>query len=193
MQFNIHQADGRRDYPAWNTRVRILAVDPDGNARENEFDFNGEVFQRSPRFVRGGHTYRLRPERPLAVLAALAYKVKLLPTLLTAEEAQSDWGQELLIPLWPHLCRRFQNISSPLADKDTSVKPGPVNGWSFTEMQILCRECGTAGSSNGPSRPNLVIDVNQQTLDAALAKINEMRQRAGTTSPSPTPVAKKKT
>lgn len=191
MQFNIHNGNGRRDYPSWNTRVRILAVDSEGNAQENEFDFNGEVFERSPRFIRGGHTFRLRPQRPLAVLAALAFKVKLLPTLLTAEEAQSEWGQELIVPLWPKLARRFESLSSPLADKDTSVKPGPVNGWSFTEMQILCRECGVGNGSSNPSRSSFTVETNQQTLDAAMAKIQEMRTRSnGTTAQAPT--AKKK-
>ena len=47
MQFNVFNGNGRRDYPSWNTRVKILAVDAEGNARESEFDFNGEVFERS--------------------------------------------------------------------------------------------------------------------------------------------------
>jgi hypothetical protein len=191
VQFNIHNGNGRRDYPAWNTRVRILAVDAEGNARENEFDFNGEVFERSPRFIRGGHTYRLRPLRPLAVLAALAFKLKLLPALLTAEEAQSEWGQEMIVPLWPKLSRRFDNLASLLAEKDRSVKPGPINGWSFTELQIICRECGVASGSSSPSRPNLTVETSQQALDAAMAKITEMRQRASS-SPNPAPTTKKK-
>jgi hypothetical protein len=188
VQFNIHNGNGRRDYPAWNTRVRILAVDAEGNARENEFDFNGEVFERSPRFIRGGHTYRLRPVRPLAVLAALAFKLKLLPALLTAEEAQSEWGQELIVPLWPQLSRRFDNLASPLAEKDRSLKPGPVHGWSFTELQILCRECGVASGSSSQSRPSLTVETSQQALDAAMARITEMRQRA---SGNPAPTKKK--
>jgi hypothetical protein len=147
VQFNIHNGNGRRDYPAWNTRVRILAVDAEGNAVEGEWDFNGEMFERSPRFIRGGHTYRLRPVRPLAVLAALAFRLKLLPALLSAEEVQSEWGQELIVPLWAQVSRRFDNLASPLAEKDRSVKPGPVHGWSFTELQVLCRECGVASGS----------------------------------------------
>ncbi len=190
MKFNVFNGSGRREYPSWNTRVRILAVDSEGNAVEGEYDFNGEVFERSPRFIRGGHTFRLRPVRPLAVLAALAFKLKLLPALLTAEEAQSEWGQELIVPLWPKLARRFDNLASPLAEKDHSVKPGPINGWSFTELQVLCRECGVASGPSSPSRPSLTVETSQQALDAAMAKITEMRQRAnganGSLSPAPT-------
>jgi len=192
VKFNVFNGNGRREYPSWNTRVRILAVDSEGNAVEGEYDFGGEMFERSPRFIRGGHTYRLRPVRPLAVLAALAFKLKLLPALLTAEEAQNEWGQELIVPLWPQLSRRFDNLASPLAEKDRSLKPGPVHGWSFTELQVLCRECGVASSSSSPTRPSLTIETNQQTLDAAMAKINEMRQRATSNgSPSPAPSKKK--
>jgi hypothetical protein len=164
MQFNVFNGNGRREYPSWNTRVRILAVDAEGKVRENEFDFNGEVFERSPRFIRGGLTYRLRPQRPLAVLAALAFKVKLLPALLSPEEAQSEWGKELITPLWPQLSRFFDNLASPLAEKDQSVKPGPVNGWSFTDLQFICRECGVASSSS-PTRSSLTVETSQQALD----------------------------
>src|SRR5262249_14545722 len=128
VKFNVFNGNGRREYPSWNTRVRILAVDAEGNAVEGEYDFNGEVFERSPRFIRGGQTYRLRPLRPLAVLATLGFKSKLLPAILTAEEAQSEWGKELIIPLWPQLSRRFANLASPLAEKDSTVQPGPLAG-----------------------------------------------------------------
>jgi hypothetical protein len=187
VEFNIHQANGQRDYPAWRTCVRILAVDAQGRAREEEFDFGGEVFERSPRFLRNGQTYRVRPQRPLAVLAALAFKKKLLPSLLTGEEAQSEIGQELLTPLWPRLVRLFPNLASPLALKDESLKPHPVHGWSFTIPQVLCRECGvnTAPSGRNHSSSGLDFNVSPQALEAAAAKIAELRAKSssGTTAP----------
>ena len=151
MQFNIHNGNGRRDYPSWNTRVKILAVDAEGNAREGEYDFGGEVFERLPRFIRGGHTYRLRPVRPLAVLAAMAFSSSSSPPSSPPRRPKATWARNSSFPTGPSWSRRFDNLSSPLADKDTSVKPSPINGWSFTELQVLCRECGVANGSNGAS------------------------------------------
>jgi hypothetical protein len=37
MQFSVNNGNGRRDYPAWNTRVQILAVDNEGFAKEGAF------------------------------------------------------------------------------------------------------------------------------------------------------------
>src|SRR5947207_1633778 len=98
---NINNVAGmRRDYPAWNTRAKIRKIDETGNVLQGQFAYGGEVVRVSPRYQKNGTNFRVRPERPAAFFAAWCHEFNLLPSPLTAEEAESAAGLELLQPLW---------------------------------------------------------------------------------------------
>src|SRR4051794_32976773 len=98
--FSVNVPTTQKQYPQWNTRGRKKKKDEEGNLVQGEHSFGGEIVRVSPRFQKNGNNFRVRPERPAAFFAAYCYENGLLPERLTAEEAESDWGMELLEPLW---------------------------------------------------------------------------------------------
>jgi hypothetical protein len=182
MSVNVHQlARSRTNWPAWNQRAKIKRVNAEGNLIPNEFAFGGEFVRISPRFVKGGRTYRVRFERPAPAFAAWLYEHGILPTRLSPEEAESEWGLELLDPFWAQYKGHFFKLESPNAACDVGTQPSHRTGFSFCISQILVEEAGSVRGSKG-SRGGMMpahVQGNGENHEALRKKIEEMRAKAG--------------
>jgi hypothetical protein len=187
-------AASRTSWPAWNLRGRIKRVSSQGDIIENEHAVGGEFVRISPRFQRGGQHFRVRPERPAAFLAAWLYEQSILPTRLTPEEAESEWGLELLDPLWAKVKGHFYKLESPFAACDHGTQPSQRTGFSFCILQVLVEEVGSVRSSNGSHGGMMPAHVqgNGENHEALRKKIEEMRSRAGARPEQSTPAKGKK-
>jgi len=115
MFSNVKAPNGTtRQYPQWNARGKIRKIDEEGNVVPREYSFGGEVCRISPRFQKSGSNYRVRPERAAAFFAAFCYENQLLPAALTPEESATDWGLEILEPLWEEKQVPVQRLGEPL-------------------------------------------------------------------------------
>jgi hypothetical protein len=181
MAVNIHQlARSRTNWPAWNLRAKIKRVNAEGNLIPNEYAFGGEFVRISPRFVKGGRTYRVRFEKPAAAFAAWLWEQDILPTRLTPEEAESEWGLELLDPLWAKYKGHFFKLESPNAAIDTATMPSHRTGFSFCILQALVEQVGSVRSSNGSHGGMMIAHVQGNGDHEALRKrIEELRAKAG--------------
>ncbi len=179
---NINNLNGiRREYPSWNERGRIRKVDEHGNFLEGQHAFGGEVVRISPRRLRNGANYRVRPERPAAFFAAFCAESGLLPTPLTPEESESDWGLEVLQPLWDAYKHHLPRLESPFAACDSATEPSLRAGYSFCLLQVLVELIGTARpSTSGPAARPAVngSGLSSRLLDHLRKKIEEGRARA---------------
>jgi hypothetical protein len=194
MTVNIHQLANRRAWPHWNMRGRIKRVDSRGNVIEGEYGFGGEFVRVSPRFVKGGRTYRVRPERPAMFFMFWCHEHGLLPTPLTAEECEADWAVEILDWIWKVEKQSFYKLESPNAACDDATQPSPRVGFSFCISQILVEEVGSVRSSKGGHGGMMPAHVqgNGENHEALRKKIEEMRSRAGTRPEQSTPAKGKK-
>jgi hypothetical protein len=181
MPVNIHSLANRRAWPHWNMRGRIKRVSSQGDVIENEYGFGGEFVRVSPRFIKGGRTYRVRFERPAAALAAWLYEQSILPTRLSPEEAETEWGLELLDPFWAKYKGHFFKLESPFAACDDATQPSHRVGFSFCISQILVEEAGSVRSSNGSHGGMMPAHVqgNGENHEALRKKIEELRAKAG--------------
>jgi hypothetical protein len=181
MPVNIHSLANRRAWPHWNMRGRVKRVSSQGDVIENEYAFGGEYVRISPRFVKGGRTYRVRFERPAAAFAAWLYEQSILPTRLSPEEAESEWGLELLDPLWAKYNGHFYKLESPNAACDVGTQPSLREGFSFCISQILVEEVGSVRGSNGSQGGMMPAHVqgNGENHEALRKRIEEMRAKAG--------------
>jgi hypothetical protein len=187
----------RTNWPNWNQRGRIRAVDQQGHIIEGKYAFNGEAVRISPRYQRNGQNYRVRPERPAAFFAAWCYEHGLLPTLLTAEECEQEAMLELLDPLWEQYKVYFLKLESPMAACDTNTVPSHRNGFSFNVAQVLVEHLGTVRpvGSAGLSQPPVPASNVSKALDLLKKKIDEVRARTpetATPNNPPTPAKAKK-
>src|SRR5262245_63908770 len=99
MSLNLNTlAASRCGWPAWNKRARLRRVDSQRNVIPGEYACNGEHLRVSPRYMKNGACFRVRPERPAAFFAAWLHERGVLPTLLTAEECAQEWALDLLDP-----------------------------------------------------------------------------------------------
>jgi hypothetical protein len=180
MAVNIHQLANRRAWPHWNMRGRIRRVDSDGNVIEG-YACGGEFVRVSPRFVKGGRTYRVRPERPAVFFAAWCFEHGLLPTPLTAEECEADWAVEILNWIWKIEKQAFYKLESPFAACDQATQPSPRVGFSFCISQILVEEAGSVRSSKGGPGGMMPAHIqgNGHDTEGLRKKIEEMRAKAG--------------
>lgn len=172
-------SNASRTYPDWKRRGQIKKVDREGKIVEGEYACGGEVVRVSPRYLKSGRNFRVRPERPAAFFAAFCHERELLPTLLTPEECQEEWALELLDPLWEKAKHCFPKLESPHAACDDTV-PSHRNGFSFNILQVLVEDIGSVHSSNGRSSSGVIghVSTTSQMLDAARKKIAEMRGRS---------------
>jgi hypothetical protein len=186
-------AASRTNWPAWNLRGRIKKVSSQGDIIENEFAFGGEYVRISPRFVKGGRTYRVRPERPAMFFMFWCFEHGLLPTPLTAEECEADWAVEILDWLWNAEKHAFYKLESPFAACDHATQPSHRVGFSFCVPQVLVEEVGSV-RSNGTPRAMIssAVPSNGQSLEAMKRKIEEMRAKAGARPDQSTPTKGKK-
>jgi hypothetical protein len=171
----------RTSWPAWNLRGRVKRVSSQGDVIENEFGFGGEFVRISPRFVKGGRTYRIRFERPAVAFAAWLYEHGILPTQLMPEEAESEWGLELLDPFWAKYKGHFYKLESPNAACDLGTQPSHRTGFSFCISQILVEEAGSIRGSKGSHGSMMPAHVqgNGENHEALRKRIEEMRAKAG--------------
>jgi hypothetical protein len=178
---NVHQvANSRREFPNWNLRGKIRKVDDQGNIVEGQYAYGGELVRVSPRYQKNGTNYRVRPERPASFFAQFCVEHGLLPTALTAEEAESDLGMEILQPLWDSYKSFLPKLESPYAACDVATEPSLKVGFSFCVMQILIEQIGSIRPSG--TKPMLKVSVNGSApgpviLDSLRKKIEEMRAR----------------
>jgi hypothetical protein len=182
MPVNLSKvAASRSNWPAWHLRGRVKRVSSQGDIIENEYAFGGEFVRISPRFVKGGRTYRVRFERPAAALAAWLYEQSILPTRLTPEEAESEAGLELLDPLWAKYKGHFYKLESPNAACDHATQPSLRTGFSFCVLQVLVEEVGSVRGRNGSHGSMMLAHVqgDGENHDALRKKIEELRARAG--------------
>ena len=182
MSVNLSNvAASRTNWPAWNLRGRIKRVDENNNVLENQWDCRSEYVRISPTFRLNGRTYRVRPERPAAFFMAWLYERDILPTLLTPEEAESEWGLELLDPFWAKYKGHFYKLESPNAACDVGTQPSHRTGFSFCILQALIEETGSIRSSNGSHGGMMPAHVqgNGENREALRKKIEEMRAKAG--------------
>lgn len=194
MPVNLSKvAASRTSWPAWNLRGRIKRVSSQGDIIENEYAFGGEFVRISPRFQRGGQNYRVRPERPAAFFAAWLYEQGILPTRLTPEEAESEWGLEMLDPFWAKYKGHFYKLESPNAACDVGTQPSHRTGFSFCILQVLVEEAGSIRSSNGSHGGMMIAHAqgNGENHDALRQKIEAMRAKAGRPDGNVPPKAKK--
>lgn len=195
MAVNIHQlARSRTNWPAWNLRAKIKRVNAEGNLVPNEFAFGGEFVRISPRFVKGGQTYRVRFERPAAAFAAWLYEHGILPTQLMPEEAESEPGLELLDAFWDKYKAHFFKLESPNAASDMGTRPSHRTGFSFCILQALVEEVGSVRSGKGSHGGMMPAHVqgNGENHEALRKKIEEMRAKAGARPDQSTPAKGKK-
>jgi hypothetical protein len=181
MAVNIHQLAGSRtNWPAWNMRGRIKRVDSHGNVIEGEYAFGGEFVRVSPKYVKGGRTYRVRPERPAMFFMFWCYEHTLLPTPLTAEECEAGWAVEILDWLWNANKHVFYKLESPFAACDHATQPSHRVGFSFCIPQILVEETGSVRGSKGGHGGMMPAHVqgNGENHEALRKKIEEMRAKA---------------
>jgi hypothetical protein len=194
MSVNLSSlATHREKWPTWNQRGRIRKVSKNGDLVPSEFAFNGEVVQISPRYMKNGSNFRVRPERPAAFFAAFCHENELLPTQLTADECDQEWALELLDPLWAANKHRFFKLESPNAACDVGTQPSHRNGFSFCILQVLVEEMG--GARTARSAPGTRLfggggGTNGQAMEATKRKIEEMRARTGV-KPNDTSKAKR--
>ena len=194
MAVNIHQLAGSRtNWPAWNLRAKIKRVNAEGNLIPNEYACGGEFVRVSPRFVKGGRTYRVRPERPAMFFMFWCYEHGLLPTPLTAEECEADWAVEILDWIWNVEKQAFYKLESPNAACDDATKPSPRVGFSFCISQILVEEVGSVRGSKGSHGGMMPAHVqgNGENHEALRKKIEEMRAKAGRPEGNPPTKGKK--
>src|SRR5262249_24060913 len=93
MSVNINQlAQSRTSWPAWNQRAKIKRVNAEGKLIPGEFACGGEAVRVSPRYLKNGASFRVRPERPAMFFMFWCHEHGLLPTPLTAEELEADWA-----------------------------------------------------------------------------------------------------
>jgi hypothetical protein len=182
MSVNLSNvAASRTSWPAWNLRAKIKRVNAEGKLIPNEYACGGEFVRVSPRFVKGGRTYRVRPERPAVFFAAWCFEHGLLPTPLTAEECEADWAVEILDFLWNAEKQSFYKLESPNAACDDATKPSPRVGFSFCISQILVEEVGSVRGSKGSHGGMMPAHVqgNGENHEALRKRIEEMRAKAG--------------
>jgi hypothetical protein len=194
MQQNVKSlAPSRSSWPAWNLRGRIKRVDAQHNIVEGEYAFGGEFVRVSPRFQRGGQNYRVRPERPAAFFAAWLSEQGILPTRLTPEEAESEWGLELLDPFWAQYKGHFYKLESPNAACDLGTQPSHRTGFSFCILQVLVEAAGSVRGTNGSHGGRMPVDVrgNGENHEALRKKIEELRAKAGRADANPPTKGKK--
>ena len=179
MAVNIHQLAGSRtNWPAWNLRAKIKRVNAEGKLIPNEYACGGEFVRVSPRFVKGGRTYRVRPERPAMFFMFWCLEHGLLPTPLTAEECEADWAVEILDFIWNAEKHSFFKLASPFASCDHATQPSHRVGFSFCVPQVLVEEVGSVRGNGTPRAMIGAVPSNGQSLEAMKRKIEEMRAKA---------------
>jgi hypothetical protein len=194
MSVNLSKvAASRTNWPAWNLRGRIKRISSQGDIIENEYAFGGEFVRISPRFQRGGQNYRVRFERPAAAFAAWLFEQSILPTRLSPEEAESEWGMEFLDPFWSKYKGHFFKLESPNAACDLGTRPSHRSGFSFCILQVLVEEVGSIRSSNGSHGGMMLAHAqgNGENHEALRKKIEEMRAKAGRPDGNAPPKGKK--
>lgn len=187
MPTNLNSlASSRTSWPHWNQRGRVKRVDSHSNIIEREWACNGEFVRISPRYVKNGSTYRIRPERPAAFFAAWLYERSLLPMLLTGEECEAEWALEILDPLWAAHKGNFFKLESPNAACDHATKPSHRVGFSFCILQVLVEQVGAVRGSNGVHAGMMSSGaLGNGDNEALRKKIEEMRAKAGRTDSTP--------
>jgi hypothetical protein len=180
MPVNLSNVAASRTWPAWNLRGRLKRVDENNNVLENQWDCRSEYVRISPTFRLNGRTYRVRPERPAAFFMAWLYERDILPTLLTPEEAESEWGLELLDPFWAKYKGHFFKLESPNAVCD-STQPSHRVGFSFCVLQAQVELMGYARGSKGSHGGMMPAHVqgNGEHHEALRKRIEELRAKAG--------------
>lgn len=182
MSVNVNQlARSRTNWPAWNQRARIKRVTTEGNLVPNEYACGGEAVRVSPRHVKNGVNFRVRPENPVAFFAGWCYEAGLLPTRLTPEECEQEAVQAILDELWEAHKHHFSKLESPFAACDTATVPSPRTGFSFNIAQFLVEPLGTVHSSKGNGAASFGghVPTNGQNLDAIRKKIEDLRAKSG--------------
>jgi hypothetical protein len=182
MAVNIHQlARSRTNWPAWKLRAKIKRVNAEGNLIPNEYACGGEAVRVSPRFVKNGVNFRVRPENPALFFALYCYERGVLPIRLSPAECQEEWALEILDEFWEENKHRFPKLESPFAASDTATTPSPRTGFSFNIPQFLVEPIGTVHSSktNGAAAFSGPVPTNGENHEALRKKIEELRAKAG--------------
>ena len=194
---NVPRVAGvRRDYPSWNTRAKIRKVDEAGNVLPGQHAYGGEAVRVSPRFLKNGTNFRIRPERPAVFFAAWCHENGLLPNPLTPEEAESAEGLELLEPLWDSYQQYFPKLESPFAACDEATQPSLRVGFSFNIFQVLVEPIGTMKSAARPGNRMVAPTAlgNGAAIESIAQRLAAMRARSNgsATAGQPTPTKSKK-
>jgi hypothetical protein len=163
-------------------------IDSANNVVEREWACNGEYVRVSPRYMKNGSTFRVRPERPAAFFAAFLHERGLVPVLLTAEECEQEEVLQFLDPLWAKYSGAFYKLESPLAACDQATVPSHRNGFSFCVLQVLVEEVGTVQGGNGTPASLAALQTgaaNADHLDALRKQIELLRAKGGGTNGQP--------
>lgn len=172
----------------WTTRAKVRKATTSGEVVPNEFSFGGELVRVSPRFRNTGNgNFRVSPERPAAFFAAFCVENAIIPAM-TAEEAESDAGREVLAPVFAACVQYFHGLEPTGTEKDSQADL--KTGFSFLVPQVLVQKIGFADVA---SRAAIQPTVNAALAADVAKKLEEMRAKATAKKPAEAkPDAKKK-
>lgn len=146
----------------------------------------GELVRISPRFRQGGTSFRVAPEKPAAYFAAWCVDNAVLPTPMTADEAQSDAGLQILAPLFQACLQYFEGIE-PTGQEPNSI-PDLTSGYSYLVPQVLVERLGYV---EGQAKPAVQPTVNPALIAETAKKLAELRAKAAKPEAKVEPKAKK--
>jgi hypothetical protein len=176
---------------SWTTRAKVRKATPSGTVTA-EYVAGGEVVRVSPRYSKHGTNFRVTPERPAVYFANWAAENGMMPAI-TAEEAESEQGRQILAPLFEKCQQYFQGIEPAVLGGEAEAKPDLTNGFTFLVQQVTVERIGFATTGGTAA---VQPTVSADTVQEMAKRIEEMRAKhqakdAPAATPAKEPKAKK--